>query len=299
MELGSAVRGVTPPLVTPFDGPDGETVDHDALANVVTHAVEGGVAGLFPNGTTGEFASLTAAERAAVVETTVANAGGRPVLAGVADTAIPDVLAHTDRAADAGADAVVVTPPYFHAESGEGGNRRFLERIADDATLPVFVYDIPSCTGNPLSPETVVALADHSNVVGMKDSSGDFAGFCRLLRETPEEFVLLQGFDALLLPSLRMGATGGVHALSNVVPSAFAELSRLARTSEGESSAARAEELHEGIGALFDACLEYGFAPATKTALCERDVIESARVRPPLKAAEPDAIAAPLVGLLD
>ena len=309
MEFGSVLHGVTPPLVTPFDGPAGETVDHDALADVVTHAVEGGVAGLFPNGTTGEFASLTAAERAAVVETTVANAAGRPVLAGVADTAVEDVLTHADRAADAGADAVVVTPPYFHAESDEGGNRRFLERIADGAPRPVFVYDIPSCTGNPLSADTVVALADHPNVVGMKDSSGDFAGFCRLLRETPEEFVLLQGFDALFLPSLRMGATGGVHALSNVVPSAFAELARLARAERGPEDApsdtevddapGRADALHEGIGALFDACLDHGFAPATKAALCERGVIESGRVRPPLDEVDPDAVAAPLSGLIE
>lgn len=298
MEFGSALRGVTPPLVTPFDGPDGERIDHDALADVVAHAVDGGVAGLFPNGTTGEFASLTAAERAAVVETTVANAADCPVLAGVADTAVADVLTHADRAADAGADAAVVTPPYFHAESGEGGNRRFLERVADDAPLPVFVYDIPSCTGNPLSADTVVALADHPNVVGMKDSSGDFSGFCRLLRETPDGFVVLQGFDALLLPSLRMGATGGVHALSNVVPSAFAELARLAQAEGGEADPARANALHEGIGALFDACLDHGFAPATKAALCERGVITNGRVRPPLSEADPDAVAAPLSDLV-
>ncbi|WP_418280375.1 dihydrodipicolinate synthase family protein [Halorubrum sp. DTA98] len=287
MDFTRELRGVTPPLVTPFTGTEGETVDHDALADVVAHAVEGGVVGLFPNGTTGEFASLTAAEREAVVETTVANADGRPVLAGVADTAVPDVLSHADRAADAGADAVVATPPYFHAESGAGGNRAFLERVADGSPLPVFVYDIPSCTGNPLSVDTVAALAEHPNVVGAKDSSGDFTGFCRLLRETPEEFVLLQGFDALLLPSLRMGATGGVHALSNVVPEAFAELYRAV----DEDATERADGIHEAIGGLFDACLDHGFAPATKAALCERDVIGDGRVRPPLREVDPETIA--------
>ena len=303
MDFTTELRGATPPLVTPFSGPDADTIDHAALADVVTHAVEGGAVGLFPNGTTGECASLTAAERAAVVETTVANADGRPVLAGVSDTALGDVLDHAERAADAGADAVVVTPPYYHAESGEGGNRAFLERVADASRLPVFLYDIPSCTGNPLSTETAVALADHPNVVGYKDSSGDLTGFLRLLRETPAEFVTLQGFDSLFLPSLLAGATGGVHALSNVIPEAFAELSRIidddpgaavggpaSRTSAVGDPGARATELHEAIGSLFDSCAAHGFAPATKAALAVREVIDSTAVRPPLSACAPDEL---------
>ncbi len=301
MDFATELRGVTPPLVTPFTGPDADAVDHDALADVVAHAVDGGAVGIFPNGTTSECASLTADERAAVVETTVANAGGRPVLAGVADTALPDVLDHADRAASVGADAVVVTPPYYQAESGEGGNRAFLERVADDAPLPVFLYDIPSCTGNPLSTETAIALADHPNVVGYKDSSGDFTGFCRLLRETPDEFVTLQGFDSLFLPSLRMGATGGVHALANVIPEAFDELTRIVDGSEDvddhagdEDRTARATALHETIGSLFDGCAEHGFAPATKAALQVRGVIEDPSVRPPLLRTDPDAFRDPI-----
>ncbi len=300
MDLAAELRGITPPLVTPFST-DG-SIDHDALGDVVDHAVDGGVAGLFPNGTTGEFGSLTAAEREAVVETTVAHAGDRPVLAGVADNAIPDVLEHADRAAAAGADAVVVTPPYFHSESGEGGNRAFLERVADDAPVPTFVYDIPSCTGNPLTPETTLTLADHPNVVGMKDSSGDFSGFCRLLREAPDEFLLFQGFDALFLPSLRMGATGGVNALANAVPSAFAELYDVAETPHRDAPGAsddaadpeRAREIQEAIGSLFDACLDFGFGPAAKAALYELDVIENPELRPPLHATDPESISAAL-----
>ncbi len=296
MDFATELRGATPPLVTPFTGPDADAVDHEALADVVTHAVDGGAVGLFPNGTTSECASLTAGERAAVVETTVANAEGRPVLAGVGDTALPDVLGHAERAASAGADAAVVTPPYYQAESGEGGNRVFLERVADDSPLPVFLYDIPSCTGNPLSTETALALADHPNVVGYKDSSGDFTGFCRLLREAPPEFVMLQGFDSLFLPSIRMGATGGVHALSNVIPEAFAELTRIVDgTADGDADpAARATAVHETIGSLFDGCAEHGFAPATKAALQVRGVIEDPSVRPPLLEADPDAFREPI-----
>lgn len=294
MEFSETLAGVTPPLVTPFEGPNAETVDHDALANVVDHVVSGGVAGVFPNGTTGECASLTAAEREAVVETTVANAGDRPVLAGIIDTALPDVVDHAERAASAGADAAVVTPPYFHAENRAGGNLAFLERVADESPLPVFVYDIPSCTGNPLAAADAVALADHPNVVGMKDSSGEFTDFCRVLRNVPDDFVVLQGFDALLLPSLRMAADGGVNALVNAVPGAFDAMFRAAAAGD----AARADRVHEAISELFDACLDVGFAPATKAALVERGVLDHATVRPPLQAAEPGAVSEALAGVL-
>lgn len=297
MEFSETLAGVTPPLVTPFEGPNAESVDHDALADVVDHAVSGGVTGLFPNGTTGECASLTAAEREAIVETTVANATDQPVLAGVMDTALPDVLDHAERAASAGADAVVVTPPYFHAQNRTGGNLAFLEQVADESPLPVFLYDIPSCTGNPLATADVVALADHTNVVGMKDSSGEFTDFCRLLRNAPDDFVVLQGFDALLLPSLRMGADGGVHALANAVPDAFDAMFRAA-DADAVGDAARADRIHGAISELFDACLDVGFAPATKAALVERGVLDHATVRPPLQSVEADAVSEALAGVL-
>lgn len=294
MDFSETLAGVTPPLVTPFEGPNAESVDHGALADVVDHVVSGGVAGVFPNGTTGECASLTAAEREAVVETTVTNAGGQPVLAGIMDTALPDVIDHAERAASAGADAVVVTPPYFHAQNRAGGNLSFLEQVADDSPLPVFVYDIPSCTGNPLATADAVALADHPNVVGMKDSSGGFTDFCRVLRNAPTDFVVLQGFDALLLPSVRMGADGGVHALANAIPGAFDAMLDAAVAGD----AARADRIHEAIGELFDACLDVGFAPATKAALVERGVLDNATVRSPLRSAEADSVSEALAGVL-
>lgn len=289
MNFERDLRGVTPPLVAPFTGGSDSDVDHDALAAVVDHAVEGGVAGLFPNGTTGEFASLTTDERAAVVETTVDAAPEVPVLAGVTDTAVADVLAHADRAAAAGADAVVVTPPSFHGPNDDAGLARFFERVADGSPLPVFLYDIPSCTGTPIPAELVVELAEHPNVVGLKDSSGDFGGFTRLLRETPEEFLLLQGFDNLLWPSLRLGADGGVNALANVVPGALSELAAAALDADGPTSE-RGAEIHETVSPLFEACLDLGFAPAAKAGLVARDVIDDPAVRPPLSTVEVGAV---------
>jgi len=274
MDLQTALRGVTPPLVTPFTA-DG-SLDADALSEVVSFVVDRGVSGLFPCGTTGEFASLTFDERLQTIETTVSHAEGVPVLAGVASPNVHDTVAQITAAADAGADVAVVTPPYFHTANAPQGNQAYFEQVAADSELPLLLYNIPSCTGAPIDPETVVALSTQEQFIGLKDSSGDFGYFSQLLRQTADPFLLLQGFDNLLLPSLRIGADGGIHALSNVLPSVFAELA-------GAPQSDRAAELQQtSIAPLFETCLSVGFAPATKAALSHRSVIPTDAVRPPL-----------------
>ncbi|XVH30888.1 dihydrodipicolinate synthase family protein [Haloferacaceae archaeon DSL9] len=279
MSLTADLRGITSPLVTPFD--DGD-IDDAALSDLVTHLVDGGVDGLFPCGTTGEFASLTADERVRVTETVVdaADGTGVPVLAGAGAPSVPETLAHIDAAAEVGADAAVVVPPYFHTANDPAGERRFFERVGDAASLPLFLYNIPSCTGAAIDPTTVAAAADHDAYLGVKDSGGDFAYLLRLLRETPEEFLVLQGFDNQLAPALRMGADGGINALSNVLPSVFAELFETARDDRGATLQQR------GVSPLFERCLDHGFAPATKAGLVHQEVIPSDEVRPPLVAVD-------------
>lgn len=260
-------------MVTPFR--DGD-VDEDALADLLASLVDGGIDGLFPCGTTGEFASLTAAERARVVELTVDYAEGTPVLAGAGATSVEETLSHVEAAADAGADAAVVVPPYFHGANDSAGERAFFEAVGDESDLPLLLYNIPSCTGAPISPAVVASLAHHETYLGLKDSGGDLGYFLRLMRETPEEFLLLQGFDNLFLPSLRMGADGGVNALSNVLPEQFGELFESADDE-------RADRIHErAVAPLFESCLDAGFAPAAKAALVETGVLPSDEVRPPL-----------------
>ncbi len=274
MSFVSAIEGVTPPLVTPFAA-DG-SIDEAAYRSVIDHAINGGVRGLFPCGTTGEFASLSAAERTRAIEIAVDAADDRPVLAGAAGTHVGDVVAAIESATDLGATAAVVTPPYFHTANDPDGNLGFFRAIAEQSPLPLLLYNIPSCTGAPIDPETVATLAAEESYVGIKDSSGDFGYFLQLLRKTPESFAVLQGFDNLLIPSLRAGADGGIHALSNVIPSIFAEAYEAAETDRG------LELQFDAISPLFEACLETGFAPGTKAALAHRGVISDTAVRPPL-----------------
>ncbi|MFA9518326.1 dihydrodipicolinate synthase family protein [Halopenitus sp. H-Gu1] len=272
MDIRSALEGITCPLVTPFDG---DAIDEQALDDLIEHVQDGGIDAVFPCGTTGEFPSLTPAEQRRVIEFTV-EAADVPVVAGAARTSIEETVEAIETAAAAGADAATIVPPYFISANAPEGNRRVFESVLDRASIPVLLYNIPQCTGGQIEPETVAAIADHDRALGLKDSSGDLEYFSAVLRQTPEEFLCLQGYDALLVASMRMGGDGGVNALSNAVPGVF-------RETVDSFAVERGRELQqEAIAPLFEACTDYGFAPATKSALVHRGVIPTDDVRPPL-----------------
>ncbi|ELY92926.1 dihydrodipicolinate synthase [Natrialba hulunbeirensis JCM 10989] len=289
MTLRQSLTGITCPIVTPFD--ETGAVDERALGDLLEYLLAGDIDGLFPCGTTGEFASLSRDERRRVTELTVEQADSEvPVLAGAAATSVDDVLTAIEDAAAVGADAAVVTPPYFHTANAPAGNQRFFETVADESSLPLLLYNIPACTGQEIAPETVAALASRDDVLGLKDSSGDLEYFLETMRRTADtdadsDFLMLQGYDALLVPALRMGADGGVNALSNVAPEAYADLYETATGGRGAA-------LQTAVTDLFDACGEYGFAPATKTALEYHGVLPSDAVRPPLVSVPDDGRAA-------
>lgn len=273
--IDSSFTGVLCPIVTPFA--DSE-VDEESLASLTEFILERGVDGLFPCGTTGEFASLTPEQRQQVIGTVAEAAGDAPVIAGAAGTSVPEILDRIEEAEAAGADAAAIVGPYFHTANSTEGTRHFFEAIADETALPLYLYNIPMYVGTEISVETVAVLAEHDSVHGLKDTGGDLTYFLSVDRRTSDEFVLFQGFDSLLVPSVRMGANGGIHALANAVPEVFAELLDSADTDRG------AELQREAIAPLFDLCAEYGFAPATKAALLHRDAIPSDEVKPPLVA---------------
>ncbi|RQG86109.1 dihydrodipicolinate synthase family protein [Natrarchaeobius halalkaliphilus] len=275
MTLESALQGITCPVVTPFDE-DSKRVDEAAFGAIVEDLVANDIDGVFSCGTAGEFASLTADERRRVHELAVEHADGSvPVLAGAGATTVSETLEHIEAAAAVGADAAVVVPPYFHTANDPAGNRRFFETVADASPLPLLLYNIPLCTGRRIHLETVESVATHENVIGLKDSGGDLQYFLSVIRRTPDSFLVLQGFDTLVLPSIRMGGDGGVNTLSNVAPAQYAELYETA-------DRRRAREVQDAVASLFESCAEYGFAPGTKTALASRGGIPSDTVRLPL-----------------
>lgn len=217
-----SLSGVYVPMATPTTGRRGE-IDERALRDYTRMLVDAGVDGLFPCGSIGEFSSLTAEERARTIETVVDAAGDVPVLAGCGDTSAGDVLEHIEAADAAGADAAVVVTPYY-LQTTDGGVAEFYADIADASPLPVVLYHIPALTNQRVSVETVVELAAHDNIIGLKDTSGDMNFVYEVTRETADSFGVLQGSTELALASLDAGCDGLVAGPANVFPEAVVEL---------------------------------------------------------------------------
>lgn len=217
-----SIEGVIPPMVTPTTGRDG-TIDVDVLSTFTEFLVDGGVHGLFPCGSIGEFSSLTRAQRATVIETVVDAAGGRPVIAGCGGTAVGDVIEYVEDAATAGADAAVVVTPYY-LQTSDAGMIEFYEAVAAESPLPIVLYNIPPLTKHSLDVETVVDLAGREEFVGIKDSSGNINYINALARRVPDDFAVLPGVSALQVAALDGGADGAVNGAANYLPSIVSEI---------------------------------------------------------------------------
>jgi 4-hydroxy-tetrahydrodipicolinate synthase len=220
------LRGIVPPLVTPLAGPD--QLDVAGFANLIEHVLRGGCSGLFVLGTTGEAPALSYALRLEVVRRACEIAGGRvPVLAGITDTAPAESIRVGQAAAEAGASAVVVAPPYYLRPS-QADLLRHIERLAREIPLPLFLYNIPNLAKVSFEPETVLRAADIPGVIGFKDSSGDLIYLQRVLRRLSSrpEFTVLIGPEELLAQAMLLGAHGGISGGANAWPNLYVDLYR-------------------------------------------------------------------------
>ncbi len=209
--------GIIPPLLTPFN--ENEEVDEDKLRKLVNFLIDGGVHGLFPCGSIGEFSNLTTEEMRNVQKITVDEADGRvPVLAGTGASGTKEAVRRTINAEEIGADGVINVTP-FYLESDQVGIREHFSRVAESTSLPILLYHIPQCTGQHLSSETISSLyEEYENIVGLKDSSGDLGRVGKIIRNVGNDFQFFQGRPKLLLPSLILGAAGGVPGTANIKP---------------------------------------------------------------------------------
>jgi 4-hydroxy-2-oxoglutarate aldolase len=244
--LQDKLRGILIPFPTPFTE-DGE-VDERALRSNVERWSGSGVSGFVALGSTGERVHLDERERALVVE--AARAAVPPESAfvvGVGEHSTRATVREAERAARAGADALLVITPHFYrgAMSGETLRAHF-ERVADSSPVPVILYNIPQNTGVAIPPETVARLAEHENVRGIKDSSGDMVNFAEMLRLAGagrEGFVLTTGHAGVLYPALAAGAGGAILAAACVAPRLCVAVFEAARSGDH----ARARELQRRL----------------------------------------------------
>jgi 4-hydroxy-tetrahydrodipicolinate synthase len=230
-------------MITPLA--DRDALDVDGLERVVEHILAAGPAGLFVLGTTGEGPSLSYHLRRELVERVCQLVNGRvPVLVGVTDTAFIESINVAEEAAEAGADAVVLSAPYYFAPDQEN-LWQYTREIVAQMPLPVFLYNMPSHTKVSFSVETVRRAMELPKVVGVKDSSGDMIYFDRLRQLVTErpDFSLLIGPEELLAEALLLGAHGGVSGGANIWPQLYVELHEAASAGDLERTA----ELHRKV----------------------------------------------------
>ncbi|HUZ85998.1 MAG TPA: dihydrodipicolinate synthase family protein [Candidatus Baltobacterales bacterium] len=212
------LTGVLPALVSPLrrDG----SVDEAAVPRLVQHMLDGGVHGLLALGSTGETASLDETSRRKVLDAVVRAAGGRvPVLCGVAQSHLAAARVELAAAANLGADAALVAPPFYYPMD-QPGVLAFFRELAAHSPLPILLYHIPQFTKVMTEPASVAALAREGTIAGIKDSSRDFEyfeGVCIATRDLPG-FRIFTGSDTMLLPSLAMGGAGTICGAANVAP---------------------------------------------------------------------------------
>ncbi|MFF9601144.1 dihydrodipicolinate synthase family protein [Streptomyces sp. NPDC014684] len=243
MTLPAPLTGVVPPVCTPLT-PERE-VDVPSLLRLVDHLVAGGVHGLFVLGSTSEAAFLTDRQRRQVVEAVVHHAGGRlPVIAGAIDMTTPRVLEHVREVSAAGAQAVVVTAP-FYARTHPAEIVHHYRRIAAASPVPVIAYDIPVAVHTKLPAELVLGLAADGVLAGLKDSSGDLAAFREVVTGARAHagFGVLTGSELIADAALALGADGVVPGLANVDPHGYVRLYRLCRAGDWEGARAEQERL--------------------------------------------------------
>ena len=285
------MQGILTPLVTPLL--DSDRLDEPGLDRLITHVIEGGVNGIFLLGTTGEGPNLSARLRAQVLEQASRSIGGRvPFVVGVTGASFAENLDLACAAAGAGAAAAVYAGPLYAPLSQTALGDHVL-RFADRSPLPVFLYNMPSHTHLFFAEDTVLRLAAHPRVAGLKDSSGDLMYFQRLCRSVPAGFPLLMGPEELLLPALLAGAAGGVNGGSNLLPQLFAAL--YAAFSEGNLK--EAWRLQGFIHQLSAEVYGHGYLAGLKFALQHCGICNAALAEP-LPSLD-DAAAAAIAASLD
>ncbi len=208
-------EGVLPAIITPFTG-DNE-IDEEGLKQNIEFLIEGGVSGIVPCGTTGESATLSIKEHEKVIEIAV-DCSTVPVVAGTGSNNTTEALELTRFAKDAGAQAVLLITPYYNKPNDRGMLAHF-RKVADEVDIPMILYNVPSRTGINLKPELVAELAKESNIVGIKEASGNLEQITRIIEMTQDEdFVVLSGDDALTLPIMSLGGRGVISVVANVAP---------------------------------------------------------------------------------
>ena len=240
--------GMATAIVTPMT----ETgIDYEALDRFIEFQIENGIDGIVVMGTTGENATIEPEDQAAVIRYTVEKVAGRvPVIAGTGTNNTEHVLHNTKMACEAGADAVLVVTPYYNKATQNGLIRHFT-MIADASTVPVILYNVPGRTGCNLLPKSVAVLAEHPNIVGIKEATGNMAQMVEIRHLCGDKIDVYSGEDALTVAMMAMGGKGTISVLSNVAPKEAVAMTDACKAGDYKTAARMQADLLPLINALF------------------------------------------------
>lgn len=250
-----AIKGIICPILTPMN--QDESINEAELHNQVNRLIEAGIHGLFAFGTNGESYALTPEEKDRVLKIVVEETNRRvPVYAGTGCITTKETIETSLRALELGADVLSIVTPFYAAASQDELYDHYMETAAA-VDMPIVMYNIPPRTGNALAPATVARLAkDAPNIVGVKDSSGNFDNMKQYIERTAvleKEFSVLSGNDSLILPALVFGGTGGIAGCANVFPGTMVEIYEAFAAGDFE----RAKRVQDSVR-MFRACFRYG-----------------------------------------
>ena len=261
-------QGTGTAMVTPFRS-DG-AVDEKALRRFVDFQIDGGVDMLLPCGTTGEGATLDEAETDRVVQIVIEQARRRvPVIVGAGSNSTAKAVQATKRAKKLGADGVLSVGPYYNKPTQQGYYEHF-KAIAESENIPVIVYNVPGRTSGNIEAKTMLRLAELSNIVAVKEASGNLGQIMEIIKDAPGHFRVLCGDDAMALAVVLLGGDGIVSVVSNEAPGLMSAMIDAGL----QADLARARELHYKLLPLMNANFIESNPIPVKAALAMMGLIE-------------------------
>ncbi|TYR33359.1 4-hydroxy-tetrahydrodipicolinate synthase [Sphingobacterium phlebotomi] len=271
------LQGAGVALITPFNM-DG-TVDYESLGNLIDYQIKEGMDYLVVLGTTGETATLTTEERKQIWEFTSAHVAGRlPLVAGIGGNNTQEIVKQVDQFDIRGYCAILSVSPYYNKPTQEGIFRHY-KAISEVSKLPIILYNVPGRTGSNILPATAIRLTKAcSNIIAIKEASGNFAQFAEIMRDKPDDFLLISGDDPATLPMMALGAVGVISVVGNAYPKKVATLV----TACSKNDYATAREIHSALLKITDLCFIEGNPCGVKYILKKQEVIATDEVRLPL-----------------
>ncbi|MDZ7723937.1 MAG: 4-hydroxy-tetrahydrodipicolinate synthase [candidate division KSB1 bacterium] len=237
----SKFRGTTVALITPFKKDN--SLDEAALRKLVDWHIDKGTRVILGCGTTGESATLSHDEHHRVIEILCDQSNGRvPVMANAGSNSTTEAISLTEHATKSGADAILSVGPYYNKPTPEGFYQHF-KAVAESTDLPVFLYNVPGRTGKHIDARTQLRLAEIPNIAGTKEASANFTEVMTILRERPDDFLVLSGEDSIALPLLSLGADGAVAVVANEAPGMLSDMVQAAFDNDWK----KARELHYNL----------------------------------------------------